>query len=167
MHWADCFCPSTLSTTGAQPPRPMFGVSFLPMLPAMLCEGYRISSRKDGVFVLISSPLASIRVKTDLTQWTDLCGAAATADERNVLLYLTMRFAKTIRHIQGLQAYHSGDKLNVEVDIVLAEDTSLRDSHDLGESLQYVLESVPMVDRAFVHTDYSSVNIPSHMNQAE
>ena len=97
----------------------------------------------------------------------NLCGAAATADERNILLYLTMRFAKTIKSIQGLQAYHAGDKLNVEVDIVLAEDTSLRDSHDLGESLQYVLESVPTVDRAFVHTDYKSENLPSHMNQQE
>ena len=73
----------------------------------------------------------------------NLTGCAATADERNVLLYLTMRFAKTIKQIQGLQAYHSGDKLNVEVDCVLDEGTSLRDSHDLGESLQYVLESVP------------------------
>lgn len=73
----------------------------------------------------------------------NLTGASASADERNILLYLTMRFAKTIKKIQGLQAYHSGDKLNVEVDIVLDEGTSLRDSHDIGESLQYVLESVP------------------------
>ena len=50
-----------------------------------------------------------------------------------------MRFASTIRKIQGLQAYHAGDKLNVEVDIVLDENMTLRDSHDLGESLQYVL----------------------------
>jgi divalent metal cation (Fe/Co/Zn/Cd) transporter len=95
----------------------------------------------------------------------NLTGAAATADERNVLLYLTMRFAKTIKQIQGLQAYHSGDKLNVEVDIVLDENMSLRDSHDLGESLQYVLESVPTVDRAFVHQDYASWNLPTHMEQ--
>lgn len=95
----------------------------------------------------------------------NLSGAAATADERNILLYLTMRFAKTIRYIQGLQAYHAGDKLNVEVDIVLEEDISLKDSHDLSESLQYVLESVPSVDRAFVHSDYKRVNLPSHMNQ--
>jgi cation diffusion facilitator family transporter len=96
-----------------------------------------------------------------------LTGAAATADQRNVLLYLTMRFAKTIKYIQGIQAYHAGDKLNVEVDIVLDEDTSLKDSHDLSESLQYVLESVPNVDRAFVHADYLAVNLPSHMNQQE
>lgn len=96
-----------------------------------------------------------------------LTGAAATADQRNVLLYLTMRFAKAIRYIQGIQAYHAGDKLNVEVDIVLDEDTSLKDSHDLSESLQYVLESVPAVDRAFVHADYMAVNLPTHMNQQE
>ncbi|CAK3935042.1 Metal tolerance 7 [Lecanosticta acicola] len=96
---------------------------------------------------------------------TNLTGASASPDERNILLYLTMRFAKTIRRIQGLQAYHSGDKLNVEVDIVLDEDTSLRDSHDLGESLQYVIESVPNVDRAFVHMDYADYNLPSHMQQ--
>lgn len=95
----------------------------------------------------------------------NLTGAAASADERNILLYLTMRFAKTIKHIQGLQAYHSGDKLVAEVDIVLDEATSLRDSHDLGESLQYVLESVPSVDRAFVHMDYAPYNIPTHMSQ--
>lgn len=35
--------------------------------------------------------------------------------QRLLVLYLTMRFAKTIKQIQGLQAYHSGDKLNVEV----------------------------------------------------
>lgn len=73
---------------------------------------------------------------TSMGHIRNLSGAAATADERNVLLYLTMRFAKTIKQIQGLQAYHAGDKLNVEVDIVLDENMSLRDSHDLGESLQ-------------------------------
>ncbi|OCK78746.1 hypothetical protein K432DRAFT_406186 [Lepidopterella palustris CBS 459.81] len=103
--------------------------------------------------------------RTSTTHIRNLTGAAASADDRNVLLYLTMRFAKTIKQIQGLQAYHAGDKLNVEVDIVLDEQTSLRDSHDLGESLQYVLESVPTVDRAFVHLDYTGYNLPSHMQQ--
>ncbi|BDD60219.1 hypothetical protein MPDQ_002814 [Monascus purpureus] len=96
-----------------------------------------------------------------------LTGATASPDERNVLLYMTMRFSKLIEKIQGLQAYHAGDKLIVEVDIVMDEKTSLRDSHDLGESLQYMLESVPTVDRAFVHLDYASWNLPTHMNQQE
>ena len=78
-----------------------------------------------------------------------------------------MRFAQPIKQIQSLQAYHAGDKLNVEVDIVLDEGMTLRDSHDIGESLQYVLESVPRVERAFVHMDYDSRNLPSHMAQRD
>ena len=103
--------------------------------------------------------------RTTTTHIRHLTGAAAPASDRNVLLYLTMRFASTIKKIQGLQAYHAGDKLNVEVDVVLDEGMTLRDSHDLGESLQYVLESVPSVDRAFVHLDYSDWNLPNHMQQ--
>ncbi|KAF2676697.1 cation diffusion facilitator 10 [Lentithecium fluviatile CBS 122367] len=104
---------------------------------------------------------------TSATHIRNLTGAASTSDERNILLYLTMRFAKTINQIQGIQAYHAGDKLNVEVDIVVDENINLRDSHDLGESLQYVLESVPYVDRAFVHIDYTGYNLPTHMSQQE
>ena len=105
--------------------------------------------------------------RTSTAHIRNLTGAAASADERNVLLYLTMRFAKSIKQIQGLQAYHSGDRLNIEVDIVLDESMSLRDSHDVSESLQYVLESVPNVDRAFVHQDYAGYNLPSHLNQQD
>jgi divalent metal cation (Fe/Co/Zn/Cd) transporter len=115
--------------------------------------------------ILLSFYVIHAWSRTSFTHIRNLSGAAATADERNILLYLTMRFAKTIKQIQGIQAYHAGDKLNVEVDIVLDEDTSLRDSHDIGESLQYVLESVPTVDRAFVHLDYAAKNLPTHMRQ--
>ncbi|KAI1311438.1 hypothetical protein F5Y03DRAFT_382174 [Xylaria venustula] len=103
--------------------------------------------------------------ETSLQHIKNLSGFSATADQRNILLYLTMRFAKTIRQIQGIQAYHSGDKLIAEVDIILDPSTTLRDSHDLSESLSYVLESVPIVDRAFVHADYASYNLPTHMEQ--
>ncbi|KAL9603400.1 MAG: hypothetical protein Q9179_002205 [Wetmoreana sp. 5 TL-2023] len=105
--------------------------------------------------------------RTSATHIRHLTGAAADPTDRNILLYLTMRFAKTIQGIQGLQAYHAGDKLNVEVDVVVDEGMTLRDSHDLGESLQYVLESVPSVDRAFVHLDYARWNLPSHMQQQQ
>jgi len=117
--------------------------------------------------LLLSLFVITSWARTSASHIRNLTGAAASADERNILLYLTMRFAKTITQIKDLQAYHAGDKLNVEVDIVLDENTSLRDSHDLGESLQYVLESVPIVDRAFVHQDYAGWNLPSHMQQQD
>ncbi|KAJ5795351.1 hypothetical protein N7457_001950 [Penicillium paradoxum] len=96
-----------------------------------------------------------------------LTGAAASADDHSILLYMTMRFSRVIHKIQDLKAYYASDKLNVEVDLVVDERTSLRDSHDVGESLQYILESVPTVDRAFVHLDYYEWNLPSHMNQMD
>ncbi|KAL3479199.1 cation diffusion facilitator [Aspergillus californicus] len=96
-----------------------------------------------------------------------LTGAAASPMDVSILLYMTMRFSRSILKIQNLRAYYAGDLLNVEVDIVLGDKTSLRDSHDLGESLQYMIESVPTVERAFVHMDYDPWNIPSHMNQQE
>ena len=80
---------------------------------------------------------------------------------------MTMRFSKAILKIQNLRAYYAGDLLNIEVDIILPDKSSLRDSHDLGETLQYMLESVPTVERAFVHMDYDPSNIPTHLNQQE
>lgn len=77
----------------------------------------------------------------------NLTGAAASPEQRNVILYLVMRFAKSIKQITSVQAYHAGDRLNVEVDLVLDNAIELKDSHDLGESLTYVLESLPIVDR--------------------
>lgn len=60
---------------------------------------------------------------------------------------MVMRFAKSIKQITSVHAYHAGDRLNVECDIVLEDGISLKDAHDLGESLTYVLESLPIVDR--------------------
>ncbi|PWY80258.1 cation diffusion facilitator [Aspergillus sclerotioniger CBS 115572] len=96
-----------------------------------------------------------------------LTGAAASPKDHSLLLYMIMRFSKAILKIQDLKAYYAGDRLNVEVDIVLDPKTRLQDSHDVGESLQYMVESVPTVDRAFVHIDYDPWNIPSHMSQVE
>ncbi|SPO04223.1 related to cation diffusion facilitator 10 [Cephalotrichum gorgonifer] len=100
---------------------------------------------------------------TSLHHMRNLTGFSAQPDERNLLLYLTMRFSDAIKQIQNLRAYHAGDKLFVEVDIILEARTPLKDSHDVGEVLTYFLESVPIVDRAFVHIDYDSYNVPTHV----
>lgn len=48
----------------------------------------------------------------------------------------------------------------MEVDIVLPPEMPLRDSHDIAESLQIKLESIPSVERAFVHADYETSHRP-------
>ena len=113
--------------------------------------------------LLLSAVVITTWSQTSAHHVRNLTGFSADQDERNLLLYLTMRFATAIRQIQNLRAYHAGDKLFVEVDIVLSPITPLKDSHDLSEVLTYFLESVPIVDRAFVHVDYTSYNAPTHM----
>ena len=39
---------------------------------------------------------------------------------------------------------------------------TLRDAHDIGESLQEKIESLPEIERAFVHLDYETNHRPEH-----
>lgn len=96
-----------------------------------------------------------------------LSGCAADHDARAVLLYLTMRFTHHIEQITALRAWHAGDGILVEVDALMQEGMRLRDSHDLAESLQYVLESVPGVERAWVHAEYRRGNLSGHVAREE
>lgn len=101
--------------------------------------------------------------QTAMGHITHLTGATADPLDRQVILYLCMRFADCIQQITSLNAYYSGDRLNVEVDVMVREKMSLRDSHDVGESLQYALETLPIVERAFVHIDYRNDNFAGHL----
>ena len=50
----------------------------------------------------------------------------------------------------------------MEVDIILKEDTRLSRAHDVAETLQYCLEGLSEVDRAFVSVDYASQGPTGH-----
>jgi len=76
--------------------------------------------------------------------------------------YIAMTHSPSILQVDTCRAYHAGSKLIVEVDIVLPPETMLQVAHDLGESLQEKLESLPNVDRAFVHCDHDSIHHPEH-----
>ncbi len=75
----------------------------------------------------------------------------------------------------NVSGYHAGDDILVEVDIgktsfdiidvVLDEKMPLRDVHDLGEALQYSIESLSGVERAFVHSDYAVGNPSGHIRR--
>lgn len=107
-------------------------------------------------------------------QWSITCfehiihltGKSADKDDERVILYLCSRFAEKILQIKNINCYHVGDSLNVEVDLILDENLSIRDSHDLAEALQYTLEALPIVniERAFVHIDYTVTNYKGHLS---
>jgi divalent metal cation (Fe/Co/Zn/Cd) transporter len=52
-----------------------------------------------------------------------------------------------------VQAYHAGDGVWAEVDILLDPQEKLMRAHDIAETLQYCLEGLNEVDRAFVSVD--------------
>ncbi|KAH3677214.1 hypothetical protein WICMUC_001795 [Wickerhamomyces mucosus] len=109
-----------------------------------------------------------------------LIGKEANKDDIRLILYLCLQFSSNIKSIKNLNCYYVGDSINVEVDLIIDngndnnsnkhEDneeifSSIKDSHDLAESLQYTLESLPMIqiERAFVHIDYTVDNFKGHI----
>jgi divalent metal cation (Fe/Co/Zn/Cd) transporter len=71
-----------------------------------------------------------------------------------------------VQAVDTCRAYYAGNNLFVEVDIVLPPEMHLKETHDIGEALQIKLESLPSVERAFVHVDYESSHKPEHSKSA-
>lgn len=97
----------------------------------------------------------------------NLTGAVADPQDYKIVLYLAYRFAECIKQITALKVYHAGDKLNVEIDVVFDTenfDVGFKDAHDIAEALQYAIETLPNVERAFVHIDYMEGNFKGHLN---
>ena len=49
------------------------------------------------------------------------------------------------------RAYHYGAAFNVEMEIILPPDMTVRESHDIALALQHRIEGHDNVERAFVH----------------
>lgn len=91
-----------------------------------------------------------------------LVSKTASPDYLQKLTYLCWNHHKEIRQIDTVRAYTFGAHYFAEVDIVLPGDMPLQVAHDIGESLQNKLESLPDIERAFVHLDYEVSHRPEH-----
>jgi divalent metal cation (Fe/Co/Zn/Cd) transporter len=78
-----------------------------------------------------------------------------------------MTHSPEVKAIDTVRAYYSGPRLIVEVDIVMDADDSLKHTHDVAEDLQFKLESLPNVQRAYVHVDYETDHAPEHFLKKE
>ena len=85
----------------------------------------------------------------------------------NILTKPAMTHSPMITAIDTVRAYTSGPRLLVEVDIVMDPHESLRATHDVAEELQMKLESLPDVERAYVHVDYETTHKPEHFLKKE
>ncbi|KAJ5393520.1 uncharacterized protein N7487_011161 [Penicillium crustosum] len=83
-----------------------------------------------------------------------IVGKCAPREFVNKCIYVTLTHDQRIQKVDTCRAYHSGQQLYVEVDIVMDPETKLRESHDVSQALQRKLEGLADVERAFVHVDY-------------
>jgi divalent metal cation (Fe/Co/Zn/Cd) transporter len=74
------------------------------------------------------------------------------------ITFLAWRFPPPVNGCKSINAYHAGDGVWVEVDILLDENTPLEVAHDIAETLQYCYEGLPEVDRAFITSGQATEN---------
>ncbi|KAK9718610.1 hypothetical protein K7432_005332 [Basidiobolus ranarum] len=91
-----------------------------------------------------------------------LVGKSADPNFLKKITYIALTHNPKVLQVDTCRAYYAGSNLLVEVDIVLAPETPLIESHEIGESLQIKLEALPNVERAFVHVDHEASHYPEH-----
>ncbi|RUP44291.1 hypothetical protein BC936DRAFT_149673 [Jimgerdemannia flammicorona] len=91
-----------------------------------------------------------------------IVGKSADASFLQRVTYIALTHHPKVLQVDTARAYHAGQNLFVEVDIVLPADMPLIESHDISEALQMKLETLPNVERAFVHADYETSHRPEH-----
>ncbi|KAI4120577.1 MAG: hypothetical protein LQ338_006913 [Usnochroma carphineum] len=94
-----------------------------------------------------------------------LSGSAVDDRLLKKITFLAWRFAPLVRSYKAITAYHAGDGVWVEIDIMLDPETTLDHAHDIAETLQYCCEGLNEVDRAFVTLDYSAQGPSGHAEQ--
>ena len=109
----------------------------------------------------------------------DLIGCRADSTQHNVshiavrhaivtesalqrVIYLATRFSPLVKAVRNVNVYTGGGGLVVEIDILLPRDISLPKAHDITESIQYAIECLDGVHRAYVHADFNDMNPTGH-----
>jgi len=117
--------------------------------------------------MLLSCLIIFLWSRTAYSEFQLLIGVTADPAMLQHITYISMTHSSAIRQIDTVRAYHSGPRLIVEVDIVMDPDETLRATHDIAEELQIKLESLPDVERAYVHVDYETDHRPEHFLKKE
>ncbi|CUA73713.1 Metal tolerance protein 10 [Rhizoctonia solani] len=91
-----------------------------------------------------------------------LAGKSAPHEFLQLVIYKAATFSDEIQALDTVRAYHSGPNYFVEIDIVMSAETPLWKAHDISQQLQDKLETLPGVERAFVHVDHETTHRPEH-----
>ncbi|KAK0354162.1 hypothetical protein LTR91_004573 [Friedmanniomyces endolithicus] len=117
--------------------------------------------------IILSVLISFLWMRTAWSEFRLLVGVSADADFLRFVTYVSMTHSPLIVSLDTVRAWHSGPRLIVEVDVVVAPAMSVQESHDVAEALQVKLESLPDVERCYVHIDYETSHAPEHFTKKE
>ncbi|KAI2643302.1 putative metal tolerance protein 3 [Xylaria nigripes] len=112
--------------------------------------------------ILLSILIVFIWGRTAFQEFKLLVGVAASVEIQQLITYVCLTHSPAIQGIDTVRVYHSGPRLIAEVDVVMDPEATLRDTHDVAEDLQFKLEDLPDIERAYVHVDYETTHKPEH-----
>ncbi|KAI9814257.1 MAG: hypothetical protein M1827_003423 [Pycnora praestabilis] len=110
--------------------------------------------------IALSILIATLWLRTCYSEFQLLIGVTADTQMQQLITYISMTHSPMISAIDTVRAYHSGPRMIVEVDIVMDPNETLRVTHDVAEELQTKFESLPDVERAYVHIDFETSHKP-------
>ncbi|KAJ5096779.1 hypothetical protein N7456_007500 [Penicillium angulare] len=117
--------------------------------------------------IILSLIVSGLWLHSAYGEFQLLIGVTADTKMQQLITYISMTHSPFITAIDTVRAYTSGPRLLVEVDIVMDANDTLRATHDVAEELQIKLESLPDVERAYVHVDYETTHKPEHFLKKE
>lgn len=117
--------------------------------------------------IILSFLIAFLWLRTAYSEFQLLIGVTAEPSFLQHITYISMTHSPLITSLDTVRAWHSGPRLIVEVDVVMDRAKSLEETHDCAEALQIKLESLPNVERAYVHVDYETEHAPEHFLKKE
>jgi len=117
--------------------------------------------------IVLSVLISVLWLRTAYSEFQLLIGVTADPETLQLITYVSMTHSERVKAIDTVRAWHSGPRLVVEVDVVMDPEESLRVSHDVAEELQMKLESLPDVERAYVHVDFETTHKPEHFLKKE
>ncbi len=117
--------------------------------------------------IILSALIAFLWLRTCYSEFQLLIGVSADTSFLQHITYISMTHSPLIKSLDTVRAWHSGPRRIVEVDIVMDQNMTLKETHDVAEELQMKLESLPDVERCYVHVDYETSHAPEHFWKKE
>ncbi|CAF9914495.1 MAG: hypothetical protein GOMPHAMPRED_008175 [Gomphillus americanus] len=117
--------------------------------------------------IVLSCLISILWLHTAFKEFQLLIGVTADPQMLQWITYISMTHSEKIKAIDTVRAYHSGPRIIVEVDVVIDPEETVREAHDTAEELQIKLESLPDVERAYVHIDFETSHKPEHSLKKE